>query len=115
VGAVKKHDRPTHYPGITVWGSTQGPVVYLGEVIRGNDKVQGVSVFLDERESREVLAAWGPEPFVDVLRSWGWHSPDEKAELDSRIAELEAELEQTRPIVAAVTAVAKEHHVAVPS
>jgi len=97
VGAVQKLDRPVHFPGCTVWGRTQGPVVYLGEVIKGNDKLQGVSVFLDERESREVLIAWGwplPEKYREAELKM--------AELETQVAQLEAELAVARPLVTAV-------------
>jgi len=51
MGVVKKIPRPPFFPGKTVWGSV-GECVHVGEI------VEGVNVYLSERESREVLAAW---------------------------------------------------------
>lgn len=91
MGVVKKIDRPELYPGRTVWGRTSGPVVYVGDVEQGHGNQPGISVFLDERESREVCAAWG------------WLLPEQvealKTELElaqAEVARLEQELEVSR-------------------
>lgn len=83
MGAIKVVDRPTAYPGRTIYGKTIGPCAYLGQVI------EGVHVFANESESREILHAWKwptPEAYTEL---------EEHAKaIEKRVAVLEAELEE---------------------
>jgi hypothetical protein len=86
MGVVKKHDRPVLYPGHTVWGSVKGPVVMVGDVIRGNERLVGVTVYLDERELNEsCLGMWG-ETYASLR--------DKLAEAKTLNAELQQEKDQ---------------------
>jgi hypothetical protein len=83
-------ERPVLFPGRTVTGRTTGPVVHAGRAIPAvPGKTQGVNVYLDERESRQLLVAWG------------WPTPEEYAqaerlntELAAKVASLEADVEK---------------------
>lgn len=91
MSAIKVVDRPLAYPGRTIYGKTNGPVAYLGQVI------EGVHVFLNESESREVLHAWGWAPNEQYLEL--------KAALlaaEGRIAELEEQLAEAQAQVVKV-------------
>jgi hypothetical protein len=92
MGAIQKADRPVGYPGHTVWRAVKGPVVYVGELITG------VFVYLDERESREVVRAWGwpTKEQHDELKA-------ERDKLAARLAELEQEVKPLRALESAVT------------
>lgn len=62
MSAIKLTDQPHYYPKHTVWRSTGGPVAYCGEL------VEGVFVYLNERESRELVRAWG-WPTVEMYQA----------------------------------------------
>lgn len=80
MGVMRKVDRPVTFPGRTLFGRTSGPVVYMGDVIPASNGLQGVSVYADERETRELL------------RAWGWPQPEEAEELRGKLARLEEEM-----------------------
>lgn len=85
MGAVKKLDRPSLYPGRTIWGKTTGPVAFMGELL------PDIHVFLAEQEVIEAVIAFGlptPTMYAD-LEAGALQAAD-------RIAELEAELDQAR-------------------
>lgn len=79
MGAVKKIPRPVFYPGRTVWGSV-GECVDVGDVIPGDGRMQGVRCYLSERETREILHAWG------------WPTPERYAELEQLARDLQDEV-----------------------
>lgn len=83
MGVVKKVSIPTLYPARSVWGST-GECVDVGDVIPGTAAQGGVRVYLSERESREVLIAWG------------WPLPEVHAAVVEKAEELEREVEFLR-------------------
>jgi hypothetical protein len=91
VGVVKKIPRPLSYPGRTVWGSV-GECVFVGDVVPGNGNQPGIGVFLSERESREVLAAWG------------WPTPKQHESLLEEKQALEAEVERLNGLCAELEA-----------
>lgn len=91
MGVVKKIPRPLSYPGRTVWGSV-GECVFVGDVVPGNGNQPGIGVFLSERESREVLAAWG------------WPTPKQHDTLLEEKQALEAEVERLNGLCAELEA-----------
>jgi hypothetical protein len=61
----------------------------------------GYAAYADERESRELIHAWGAETVAEWCKAmFGWPLPEEHAaraaELEQQIADLQAELEAAR-------------------
>jgi hypothetical protein len=99
MGAVKVVDRPGAYPGHTIWRKTKGPCVFIGQVI------EGVHVYLNEQESRELVLAWGwptREQHDGVV--------EERDEQAARVQALEQELAPLRDLSEAVSAATKVKH-----
>jgi hypothetical protein len=67
LGTVKIISHPAGFPGRTVWGRTQGPVAFMGEVAFGDSRLAGVGCYLDLRESRQLLVAWRDAGRLDEL------------------------------------------------
>jgi len=100
MGAVQRIEVPALYPGRTAWGQTRGPVVDVGYVIQPTETLPGVRVYLSERESREVLIAWGwpsPEMFAE--------EQELRRELTDRVEQLEAELAEKQEALEAVNVI----------
>jgi hypothetical protein len=81
VSIVKKTERPVFFPGISAWRASAGPVVDMGDIAPGDPErgVQGYRLYLNERELREAVIAWGPEllkSLESVVQGWGWASPE---------------------------------------
>lgn len=102
MATMRKLARPEGFPGRTVWGAVKGPVVHLGNL---EPVVPGVSggyaAYIDERESRELIHAWGAETVAEWCKEmFGWPLPEEHAARDvefwEQIANLQAELEAAR-------------------
>ena len=90
MGAVRKIPRPALFPGKTVWGS-------VGECVHVGENAEGINVYLSERESREVLAAWK------------WPRPEQYAKLEEQnqslsdaLTEAEKELRSLRKLAEAL-------------
>ncbi len=81
-------ERPATFPGHTVWGRTSGPCLYLGDVIAGTDKTQGIGVYLDERETRQAVIAWG------------WPTPEQYQQVEAERDRLRARVETLEGLVA---------------
>lgn len=91
MGVVHIIDGPMLFPGRTpLLGETKGPVAVLGELI------DGVHVYLSERESAEVTRAWGGKTKAEVEELL--RTIEEQA---ATIKEQAEELQWHRPLIAA--------------